>query len=186
MSLPELFPTPRKISETGNSFILPQEFRFFCSDDSLSEGITPWTEKLSLIQAESIEQANLVIQKESLGHPEAYFLKLENDQITLKAETASGVFRGLSKVFEVFQFREAGTQIPGFVIEDAPSLNRRGFMLDISRCKVPTMEELFRLIDLLALIGYNELQLYIEHTFRFQDHETVWKDASPVLCRAVH
>ena len=47
MSLPELFPTPRKISETGNSFILPQELRFFCSDQSLSEGITPWSEKTS-------------------------------------------------------------------------------------------------------------------------------------------
>ena len=58
-------------------------------------------------------------------------------------------------------------------------------MLDISRCKVPTMEELFRLIDLLALIGYNELQLYIEHTFRFQDHETVWKDASPVSAEEI-
>jgi hexosaminidase len=185
MSLPELFPTPRKISETGNSFTLPQELRFFCSDQSLNEGIIPWVRKLPLKQAGSIEQANLHFQKESLGHPEAYSLKLENDQITLKAETASGVFRGLSKVFQVFQFREGGAQIPGFVIEDAPSLNRRGFMLDISRCKVPTMEELFRLIDLLALIGYNELQLYIEHTFRFQDHETVWKEASPVSAEEI-
>ena len=47
------------------------------------------------------------------------------------------------------------------------------------------MEELFRLIDLLALIGYNELQLYIEHTFKFQDHETVWKDASPVSAEEI-
>ena len=53
MSLPELFPTPQKISETGNSFILPQELRFFCSDESLSEGITPWSGKLPLKQAES-------------------------------------------------------------------------------------------------------------------------------------
>ena len=68
MSLPELFPTPRKISETGNSFTLPQELRFFCSDDSLSEGITPWTGKLPLNHAESIEQTNLVVQKESFWH----------------------------------------------------------------------------------------------------------------------
>ena len=185
MSLPELFPTPRKISETGNSFILPQELRFFCSDDSLSEGISPWSGKLPLKQAASTEQANLHLQKESLGHPEAYSLKLENDQIILKAESPAGVFRALSKVFQVFQFQQPDTQIPGFVIEDAPTLNRRGFMLDISRCKVPTMEELFRLIDLLALIGYNELQLYIEHTFRFQDHEKVWKDASPVSAEEI-
>ena len=185
MSLPELFPTPRKISETGNSFILPQELRFFCSYDSLIEGIIPWTEKLAITQAASTEQVNLVVHKEKMEHPEAYSLKLKNDQITLKAESSAGVFRGLCKVFQVLQFREEGAQIPGFAIEDAPSLNRRGFMLDVSRCKVPKMEELFRLIDLLALIGYNELQLYIEHTFKFQDHETVWKDASPLSAEEI-
>ena len=185
MSLPELFPTPRKISETGNSFTIPQELHFFCSDDSLSEGITPWAGKLDLKQAASTEQANLIVQKESFGHTEAYSIELEKEQTAIRAESAVGVFRGLSKLFQVLQFREKGTQIPGFVIEDTPSLNRRGFMLDISRCKVPTMEELLRLIDLLALIGYNELQLYIEHTFRFQDHETVWKDASPVSAEEI-
>ena len=45
MRLPALFPTPQKISETGNSFTLPQELHFFCSDDSLSEGITPLVRK---------------------------------------------------------------------------------------------------------------------------------------------
>ena len=185
MSIPGLFPTPQKISNTGNFFTIPQELNFFCSDENLSEGITPWAGKLALRHAESIEQANLVVQKESFGHPEAYSLELKNDQITLKAVSSTGVFRALSKVFQVFQFREEGTQMPGFVIEDSPTLNRRGFMLDISRCKVPTMEELFRLIDLLALIGYNELQLYIEHTFRFQDHKTVWKDASPVSAEEI-
>ena len=184
MSLPD-FSYPRKISETGNSFILPQELCFFCSDKNQSEGIIPWAGKIVLKQAASTKQANLVVHKEKMEHPEAYSLKLENDQIILKAESPAGVFRGLSNVFQVFQFRETGTQIPGFVIEDAPSLNRRGFMLDISRCKVPTMEELFRLIDLLALIGYNELQLYIEHTFRFKEHETVWKDASPLSAEEI-
>jgi len=185
MSIPGLFPTPQKISNTGNFFTIPEKLNFFCSDENLSEGITPWAGKLALRHAESIEQANLVVQKESFGHPEAYSLELKNDQITLKAVSSTGVFRALSKIFQVFQFSEAGTKIPGFVIEDSPTLNRRGFMLDISRCKVPTMEELFRLIDLLALIGYNELQLYIEHTFRFQDHETVWKDASPVSAEEI-
>ena len=185
MSLPDLFPIPRKISKTGNSFTIPQKLRFFCSDHCLNEGITPWAGKLVLKQAGSTEQANLFVHKGKMEFPEAYSLKLENDQITLKAESTAGVFRGLSKVFQIFQFQQPGTQIPGFVIEDGPKLNRRGFMLDISRCKVPTMEELFRLIDLLALIGYNELQLYIEHTFQFQDHETVWNDASPVSAEEI-
>ena len=53
-------------------------------------------------------------------------------------------------------------------------------MLDISRCKVPTMASLRRLVDLLASLRYNQLQLYTEHTFAYAGHETVWRDSSPM------
>ena len=36
------------------------------------------------------------------------------------------------------------------------------------------MKCILELIDLLGKLGYNELQLYIEHTFAFKDHLTVW------------
>ena len=49
-------------------------------------------------------------------------------------------------------------------------------MLDVSRCKVPTMQTMYELIDLLSDLRYNELQLYIEHTFAFKDHDIVWQD----------
>ena len=52
-------------------------------------------------------------------------------------------------------------------------------MLDISRCKVPTLATLKTLIEQFADLKYNQLQLYTEHTFAFTDHETVWRDASP-------
>ena len=57
---------------------------------------------------------------------------------------------------------------------------RRAYMLDISRDRVPTMETLFLLVDLLAKYRYNELQLYTEHTFAYKGHEEVWEDASPM------
>ena len=53
-------------------------------------------------------------------------------------------------------------------------------MLDVSRGKVPTMKSIWELIDLLAKLGYNELQLYVEHTFAFAEHPIVWKEASPL------
>jgi len=55
-----------------------------------------------------------------------------------------------------------------------------GYMLDISRTKVPQMIELERLIDRLARWGYGWLELYTEHTFAFAGHELVWSDASPL------
>ena len=54
------------------------------------------------------------------------------------------------------------------------------YQLDISRCKVPTMETLYRMVDVIASLGYNQFQLYTEHTFAYRGHETVWAEASPM------
>lgn len=71
------------------------------------------------------------------------------------------------------------------VIEDWPDLPRRGLMLDISRGKVPQMERLYRLVDLLADLKLNELQLYTEHTFAYRNHREVWQDFSTIPSRSV-
>ena len=65
-------------------------------------------------------------------------------------------------------------------IEDAPAFTARGFMLDISRDRVPTRATLTWLLDVLAGARYNQLQLYTEHTFAYRDWEHVWRDASPM------
>ena len=54
-----------------------------------------------------------------------------------------------------------------------------GYMLDISRHRVPTMETVKRQVDILASLGYNHFQLYTEHTFAYPGHEDVWREASP-------
>ena len=55
-----------------------------------------------------------------------------------------------------------------------------GYQLDVSRCKVPTMETLYRIVDIIAKLGYNHFELYTEHTFAYRGHETVWREASPM------
>ena len=57
---------------------------------------------------------------------------------------------------------------------------KRGYMLDISRDKVPTMSTLRRIVDLLKVCNYNQFQLYTEHTFSYSGHETVWRNSSPM------
>jgi hexosaminidase len=59
-----------------------------------------------------------------------------------------------------------------------PVFERRCYMLDVSRDRVPTLETLAWLIGILGRLRFNELQLYIEHTFTYQGHEVVWRDAS--------
>ena len=63
---------------------------------------------------------------------------------------------------------------------DHMGLGRRGFMLDVSRDRVPTSATLEWLVGVLAQLGFNELQLYVEHTFAYSGHEEVWAGASPL------
>ena len=61
-----------------------------------------------------------------------------------------------------------------------PVFERRGYMLDVSRDRVPTRDTLAWLVGVLAALRYNELQLYVEHSFAYTGHEVVWRDASPL------
>jgi hypothetical protein len=62
---------------------------------------------------------------------------------------------------------------------------QRGLMLDISRNRVPTMACLRRLVDAMAALHYNQLQLYTEHTFAYREHPTVWRGASPMTAAEI-
>ena len=65
-------------------------------------------------------------------------------------------------------------------IVDHPDLLQRGFMLDISRDRVPTNDTLAWLVEVLAALRYNHLELYMEHTFAYAGHDEVWRHASPL------
>ena len=71
-------------------------------------------------------------------------------------------------------------RLPTLQLRDWPDFPVRGYMLDVSRNRVPTRATLERLVDLMALARINQFQLYTEHTFAYRDHEVVWRDASPI------
>lgn len=65
-------------------------------------------------------------------------------------------------------------------VTDHPDHEHRGYMLDISRDRVPTNETLAWLVGVLAELRFNHLELYVEHTYAHLGHEEVWRDASPL------
>lgn len=71
-------------------------------------------------------------------------------------------------------------EMPSLEIVDEPGIAIRGLMLDVSRTRVPTMEHLREVIDTLARLKMNHLQLYTEHAFAYSGHEVVWREASPI------
>jgi hypothetical protein len=110
--------------------------------------------------------------------PQGYRLTIEGPWIRIVSGDQAGEFYAIQTLA---QFRRRfGDEILCGEIEDWPDFPVRGVMLDISRDKVPTMATLFMLVDRFAELKINQLQLYTEHTFAYQTHPDVWRDASPM------
>jgi len=75
--------------------------------------------------------------------------------------------------------------LPHLRIEDFPCFAVRGVMLDVSRDRVPTMQELHQIVRTLADLKINHLQLYTEHTFAYIGHEKAWQGWSPLTAAEV-
>lgn len=120
----------------------------------------------------------LTIDHGRTGDEESFQLQCNAEGVSLRGRGA-GLFYGLEALEQVLDQQE-DQWLPHFYIEDRPGFAHRGVMLDISRCKVPRLATLLDLIDRLARLRYNQVQLYTEHTFAFTDHRRVWADASPL------
>ncbi|HPO91301.1 MAG TPA: family 20 glycosylhydrolase [Victivallales bacterium] len=128
--------------------------------------------KISALQV--LSELNSSVVSES--GDEAYRIKISKEGIILSARTQKGLHWGHTTLKQLRLY----DIVPSMIINDAPIFAERGVMLDISRDRVPTMQTLFELIDLLASWKINHLQLYVEHTIAYLGHEEIWKNSSPI------
>ncbi|MFI6920705.1 hypothetical protein ACIBIZ_12200 [Nonomuraea spiralis] len=103
--------------------------------------------------------------------------------VTLRYADDAGLRYGRD-VLEQLRAQGDGTW-PTVHIADWPDLPVRGFLLDVSRGRVPTRESFVHLIEVLRIARYNQLQLYTEHTFAYTGHQDVWRDASPMTAAEI-
>jgi hypothetical protein len=110
--------------------------------------------------------------------PQGYELHMGPDSVEIAAADDAGFFYGEATLAQLATVH--GGSLPEGVVRDHPDLLVRGVMLDISRDKVPTAERLHALIDRLASLKINHVQLYSEHTFAYRNHHEVHAEASPL------
>jgi hypothetical protein len=126
----------------------------------------------------SKESVSVAIEPRSIDRPQSYRLTINSDHPSLIAHDEAGLFYGQQTLKQLSEAFPAG--LPHLTVEDWPDLLVRGYMLDISRDRVPTLSTLKEMIDRLALLRINQLQLYTEHTIAYAGHEPAWRDASPM------
>jgi len=103
--------------------------------------------------------------------PEAYALTVDKDRVVVWGAGPAGLVQGTRTLRHLIA--GAAPDIPAVRITDAPALAWRGVMLDISRGRVPTLETLYRMVDVISAYKINMLQLYTEHTFAFRRHPNI-------------
>ena len=115
----------------------------------------PFYEMTDLDQVQNL----FFVEDQTLGK-EAYKLAVNEQGVTITYKTEKGVFYAMKTLIQMYLQNEG---VFTFVeIFDEPDLEIRGYMLDISRNKVPKLSTLKAYVDLLADLKYNHFELYVE------------------------
>ena len=126
----------------------------------------------------------LVLTLNQALHAEGYRLAVTPDGVTLEAADVAGAFYGVQTLAQVARQSPTGT-LACVTVDDWPDFPDRGVYYDVCRGRVATLERLKEQADLLAHYKINQLQLYMEHTFRFRRHPEIGKNASPLTAEDI-
>lgn len=100
----------------------------------------------------------LIINKvNDLENDEAFKITSSEDTVNIYAKTEAGAYYACCLLEEILPQTNKT-----FEIEDSPDLKIRGVMIDISRSKVPNLATLKEMINMLAKLRYNHVELYVE------------------------
>ena len=125
---------------------------------------------------------NLTID-ETILTAQGYHLTVMKDHITLVGADVAGLLYGCATLRQILM--QVGAGIPCLTIEDGPALPNRGFYHDVTRGRIPTLETMKRLVDTLVDYKMNQLQLYVEHSFLFEEFSEVWRDDTPLTAEDI-
>ena len=191
-----LIPRPKEYKETLEQFTINKKTKIVLSNDCTSNELDS-----ALMLKQSIKDESgitLTITKEfkesyseneirltidNLLEKEEYKLNIKDKYIEIIGSESSGIYYGIQTLIQIL--KQDGIKLRGVNIEDSPYFKNRGYFADITRGKVPTLETLKKLADKLSFYKVNQMQLYIEHTFAFEDMSEVWRDKDPITAEEI-
>lgn len=112
-------------------------------------------------------------------HPEAYKLSIAEAGIALCVNSAAGLYYAMQTLTQLYD--QCCGAFPFVEISDAPVLDMRGFMLDIGRNKIPSMETMYALLDKLSSMRINHVEFYMEgYCYNYSNYPYLFTDDTPV------
>jgi len=194
---PFLWPVPQKVKWTEGVNVVPANFSVAGAFTKNAAFFSIWQRFWQSFHNDGREHATwkdersawLRVERVSALPNEGYRLQIQRGGVSLQAADVRGAIHGLLTLRQFFRNRTLPSNAAEYtslqrpelaccIIEDWPDYAVRGFMLDISRGKVPDFRGMLVIASALRELKCNHLQLYTEHTFAFTGHEKVWQESS--------
>lgn len=189
-----LFPEPQKIKYGKNITSLSYDhLKVFTNCSQLVGRVTKSLSinHVEIVSTPSSEDEAFFIQFGSVSdttvpvQKQGFSLVVGQDSLSITSSSEQGLFYGcLAWEQLTIQGKKSG-HVQAMELMDWPVLENRGLMLDISRGRVYSLDYLKQLVEKLATLRINVLQLYIEHTFAFSFLADVHKGSSPITAEEV-
>ncbi|BDR54774.1 hypothetical protein KIMH_08850 [Bombiscardovia apis] len=190
-----LIPQPSKLSITGSPILMPcqgrisyqgpQENSFSSTGNFLAQELASDIEESTGFSWQCAQgsawKAWISLQIDSSLAAQEYRIVIDERQPS-PVNLIGGDMEGLRYAVQTLRqiFKQSAPLLPQLRIEDKPVFAVRSYSLDVTRGRVPTMAWLKAWANKLAYYKYNQLQLYIEHTFAFDGMSESWRGTSPL------
>ncbi|HXP07769.1 MAG TPA: family 20 glycosylhydrolase, partial [Acidobacteriaceae bacterium] len=107
-----------------------------------------------------IRVADHNLQRPTDGMDESYSLDIQDNAVTLSAQTDFGAMHGMETILQLVDSSSAGYFLPALHISDSPRFPWRGLMLDPGRHFLPVANVL-RTLNAMAALKMNVLHLHL-------------------------
>lgn len=106
---------------------------------------------------------------------QAYVIDISQNIINVKAISATGLFYGVQTLKQLFKTHCSNNiaTIPCMTITDFPAMKYRGWLDDISRGPIVTVDYLKSVIVAMSEYKMNFFNLYTEHVFKLKSHPDI-------------
>ncbi len=171
-----IIPAPASLTQLEGSFTLPRNVVFYAPDKEAQAVANYFSAKLiaatgykqTLTDASGSETISLLLEDGLDVGDEGYLLDVTPKGVTVKAQTAAGLFFGMQSFMQLLPAEiESSTVVkgidwtaPAVSVKDKPRFGYRGLMLDPCRHFIP-VENMKKHIDAMALFKLNKLHWHL-------------------------
>lgn len=153
-----LLPIPREINYDNEKYTLPEKISVLCESEKVKNYIKGFLKEYELSET----KADIEFKISADLKDEEYTLEISGVGIYICGGSEKALFYAAATLKQIILQAE-DSQVQFMKIKDYPDIEKRGIMLDVSRGRIPKPETVMKVVDILADLKYNELQLYFDN-----------------------